>query len=300
MAGGDKEIRPAAACATTGWSHIDSRDPLGLLLRKRLKLDWLSVWVIALLIYGPIEKLIIPYLGGYLNLGGGIRQWTPHVESPLTGFVEFPLFFAFYIWTAQGIPEQFLRLERSTSFGNPTRYSSFLGRVRRRYDSSVWTVLSTVAAIDAVFLMHSVIWGEQATVGPWFGDRPAARILSLVLIGIVSYAIAQTLIREILAILSLRHLWKEMGDELIVHPYHADGAGGLGIVGRHPGHLCRGRNSGPVHSRRALARRGRAARRCRGQSDLPGQGVRPLGARRGAWLTSPSRRIAPCNCPHSS
>ena len=233
MAEDDQEDLPASASTGTPSFHIDSRDPLGLLLRKRLKLDWFSVWVVALLIYGPIEKLIIPYFGGYLNLGGGIREWTPHVESLLTGFIEFPLFFAFYLWTAHGIPDQFLRLERSGTFGPPAHYPGFLERVRGRFDSRILTALSIVSAIGAVLLMHSIIWGEGATVGPWFGDRPAARVLSLALIGIVAYAIAQTLFREILAIVSLRQLWKEMGDDLIVHPYHPDGAGGLGAIGRH-------------------------------------------------------------------
>jgi membrane protein implicated in regulation of membrane protease activity len=44
---------------------------------------------------------------------------------------------------------------------------------------------------------------------------------------------AQIVIREILAVTWLRRLWREMGDDLVVHPYHADQAGGLGAIGHH-------------------------------------------------------------------
>jgi hypothetical protein len=58
-------------------------------------------------------------------------------------------------------------------------------------------------------------------------------VLALALIALVAYAVAQVVIRELLAVVWLRRLWSELGDALKVNPYHEDGAGGLGAIGRH-------------------------------------------------------------------
>lgn len=212
---------------------IDCQDPLARFLGHTLKLDWLKLWFVAVLIYGPVEKLLIPAFGGYLDLSGGIREWTPHVESLLTGFVEFPFFLAFYLWTGRGIPNMFDNLARNKCFTDGQRYEAFLERVKVSFNNRWWSLLSVVSAVIIILLMNFIVWGPDAVVPPWFGDRLYARLISLVLVGFVVYAIAQTLIRETLTILWLRRLWDEMGDSLVIHPYHADGAGGLDAIGQH-------------------------------------------------------------------
>lgn len=213
---------------------VDAWDPVARLIRDRLGWDWPQVWFFALLIYGPLEKLLIPYLGGYLVLGQDVRAWRPDVEALLTGFVEFPFFWAFYLWTGRGIGVLFTSLARNKSFADEQRYAGFLERAQAAFDRWWWTALSFVLAIFVVALMQLVNWSPQARIQPWFinGGLPA-RLISLLLIGCVAYALAQILIREILTIVWLRRLWNEMGRDLIVHPYHADRAGGLGAIGQH-------------------------------------------------------------------
>jgi hypothetical protein len=71
-------------------------------------------------------------------------------------------------------------------------------------------------------------------VAPWFGSNNVfQRILALVLIGCVAYVVSQIVIRELLAVILLRVLWRTMGDRLVIHPYHPDDAGGLGALGQH-------------------------------------------------------------------
>jgi hypothetical protein len=226
--------KPTAVGAADAHSFsLDTRDPVARFLRKALKLDWLKLWFVALLIYGPIEKLLIPYIGGCLNLSGSITKWVPHVEALLTGFVEFPFFLAFYLWTGRGIANLFMSLGCNKSFADQERYTSFMQRVEAACDHWWCWVLSAGLAFIAVLLMHFVTWGPNAIVPPWFGERTYERILALVLIGFVAYAVAQIVIREILALFWLQGLWDEMGDNLVIHPYHADGAGGLGAIGQH-------------------------------------------------------------------
>lgn len=213
---------------------VDAWDPVARVIRDRLGWDWPQVWFFALLIYGPIEKLLLPYLGAYLVLGANVRGWRPDVEALLTGFVEFPFFWAFYLWTGRGIGNLFMSLARNKSFADEQRYAAFLSRAQAAFDRWWWTLLSFALAGLVVLLMQFVNWAPDAPVPPWFIDGGVrARAISLLLIGCVAYVLAQILIREILTIVWLRRLWNEMGDQLVVHPYHADRAGGLGAIGQH-------------------------------------------------------------------
>lgn len=213
---------------------VDAWDPVARFIRDVLGWDWLRLWFFAFLVYGPVEKLLLPYLGGYLHLGGTIYEWRPDLEALLNGFVEFPFFFAFYLWTGRGISELFVSLARNNSFRDGASYAEFSARVRRDFDRWGWSVLSFVVSGIAVVAMHRVMWAPDAELPPWFGDEQTyPRLLSLFLIGGVAYAVAQIVIREILAVKWLRRLWREMGGEVVIHPYHPDGAGGLGAVGRH-------------------------------------------------------------------
>lgn len=217
---------------------VDAWDPVSRLIRDRLGWDWPQVWFVALLIYGPIEKLLLPWLGGYLNLQPSLQlsTWRPDIEALLTGFVEFPFFIAFYIWTSRGIGELFISLARNRSFTDEQAYAGFLERAAAAFDRLLWTVISVLLALLVVGLMQFVTWSPDALVRPWFEDITVLwwpRVISLAMIGFVAYTVAQILIREILTIVWLRKLWNELGDDLVVHPYHGDGAGGLSAIGRH-------------------------------------------------------------------
>ncbi len=211
---------------------VDNQDPFARFLRDILKLDAIKFWLVALFIYGPMEKLIIPGIDGYLNLSESILSWTPHIESLFTGFIAFPFFLAFYLWSGRGIPRMFTSLIDNKSFKDVQAYQNFLDRVKVSYERLIWPLLSLVIAIIIVLLMHFVNWGPDAVVPPWFGDRLYARLISLFLVGVVVYGVAQVVLRVILVIYWLQRLWKEMGDNLVIHPYAVDGCGGLDAIGR--------------------------------------------------------------------
>jgi hypothetical protein len=212
---------------------VDECDPLSRLLRRVFSDDWLKLWIAAFLLYGVAEKLLIPMLGGYLQLGGGIRTWSPHVEALLTGFVEFPYFLAYYLWSARAVVVLLEDLKANKAFEDTQRYRDFTDRLLRSCNRPVWSWISLALALVAAGLMHLVVWGPASSVPPWFGSRLGPRVLALALIGLVAYAVAQVVLRELLAVVWLRRLWSELGDDLKVNPYHEDGAGGLGAIGRH-------------------------------------------------------------------
>lgn len=214
------------------FKEIDKRDPVSQFLRGPLKLDGVKFWFVAWLIYGPLEKLIMPGIDGYLALSGSIVTWTPHIESLFTGFIAFPIFLGFYLWTGLGIPMMFNSLIDNKSFRDVSRYQAFLDRVSASYNRWIWTIVSFAIAVLVVIAMDRVVWGPDAVVPPWFGDRLYARYFSLVKIGLVAYSVAQVVIRIALAGLWLRRLANEMGESLLIYPYHVEGGGGLNEIGK--------------------------------------------------------------------
>jgi hypothetical protein len=231
-----KEVKKTSATVLENreLTYVDNKDPIAYFLRNKLHLNWISLWVIALIYFGFVEKIIVPSALGFLNIiGVGLTEWVPHVEALLTGFVEFPIFLAFYLWSGRGVAELFESLSEKEVFDDQEDYRAYISGVFESMRRRVWLGLSIVFAICAVLAMNFVFWGENAVVPPWFGPRTYFRIWGLFNIAFVAYAIAQVLIREILVIYWLGRLWREKEDQLVLHPYHYDGAGGLGDIGKH-------------------------------------------------------------------
>lgn len=218
---------------------IEQRDPLANFLRFTLKLDPLKMWFIAILYFGPFEKIILPALSDtffhvdIFHINGGIYTWSPHIEALLTGFVEFPIFLAYYLWSSRGVAELFQSLIENQSFKDDSDYINFLQSAIRSFGRKIWSIISLGCALLVALVMNLVIWGKGSPVPPWFGNLLYFRILASINIAIVAYAIAQVLIRETLIIIWLHRLWVRCEKQLNIHPYHSDGAGGLGAIGHH-------------------------------------------------------------------
>lgn len=214
--------------------RVDSRDPLATFLHAKLHMHWVQLWLVALLYFGFLEKIIVPYLLNILNIVGvGLTEWVPHVEAMLTGFVEFPIFLGFYLWSGRGVVVLFESMSLNENFRDQDRYRRFVDKVYHSMRSPWLPILGLISSILAVCVMHFVIWGPNAILPPWFGGRILFRAWSLFNIGFVSYAVAQVIFRQCLVIYWLDRLWRSQGDHLVIHPYHADGAGGLGSIGKY-------------------------------------------------------------------
>ena len=230
--------------------RVDSADPVSRFVTERLGLGWHAVLLITFIVYGPIEKILLPELFGYrrLEFSMPMNTWIPDIEALLTGFVVFPFFFAYYTWSGRGLGLVFMRLARAEIFSDREQFQRFWTRAQRSFNHRGWWIAALVIAVGAMAYWQFVVWNPKAAVAPWFdlsydpnfekfayvyGRQPFARVLSILLIGVVAYAFVQVVIREALALYWLTRLWDEMEENIVVHPYHHDEAGGLGAVGRH-------------------------------------------------------------------
>jgi len=211
----------------------DAGDPVVRFLRDYLRVDWPQAWLVSFLIYGPIEKLILPTLGGYGHLGPDVRLWRPDIESMLTGFVWFPFCFAFYLWMGSDIANVFRRLGHNASFKDPEAYTRFIRTVYASMSRLRWWFIGLGMAALAVLLVAKQLWGPHPKVEPWFDGYVMPRYVSLVLVGGVAYVVSQILIREWLTLYWWRRMWREVPGGLVLHPFHPDEACGLSAVGLH-------------------------------------------------------------------
>ena len=178
--------QPVAASSLT--FRIDRYDPLARLICDRLGWDWPQVVIAALLIYGLLEKFVIPALGGYLKLGVNIGAWSPDVIALLTGFVVYPLVLGFYVWTNRGIGAMFLSLGRNRCFADAARFQQFLEGAQRMFNRGRWSVVSLVIAVLIVLLVHFVLWGSTSEFQVWFGQNNTPhRVFALALVGLVRF-----------------------------------------------------------------------------------------------------------------
>jgi hypothetical protein len=250
--------------------RVDAADPVSCFVTDRLGLDWPAVLFITFLVYGPIEKILLPWIGGDINLNFQVPMstWIPDIEALLTGFVWFPFFFAYYIWSGRGLGRVFRRLARARVFSDEKQFQDFWHGARRSFNRRSWWIIAVVLAIGAMSCWQLFVWERVPDVAPWFdlkyepppkevqakavealkpgapepvlgslkyqyGRHPLLRVLSILLIGIVAYALAQILIREILVLVWLTRLWRRLEESVVIHPYHHDDAGGMGGVGQH-------------------------------------------------------------------
>ena len=241
--------------------RVDTKDPVARFLTNRLGLDWHAVLLIALFIYGPLEKILIPNVAGYHpEFSSPMRTWIPDIQALVTGFVVFPFVFAYYIWSGRGIGRVFERLKHAKIFRDPGQFERFWTRAHRSFSHNGWWIVALVVALGAMAFWQFAVWSPHAAVPPWFdlvykpppssspkGDlghfvyeyrlRPFGRGLSIFLIGCFAYALVQVVVREALTLYWLTRLWDDMEDDIVVQPYHHDNAGGLGAVGEHAVHL---------------------------------------------------------------
>ena len=247
------ESKPPVATGEIHDLRLRVRDPLLSLLRR---LHVGNFWALAIMffIYAPLEKLIIPALVHNLHLSGGFLGWTsdiwtPDIESLLTGFVEFPFFFGYYLWAEKGIRQMFLRL--APAFTDKQTFSAFAREADREMWKLLYPIVAAIFALGIVLIYQLEMWAPPYDttnhVQPWFErsgtgyldwSHPGQRVLSLILIGFIAYVGAQIIIREIMVVHWLRRMWKEMSDQLEIQIYHPDGSGGLGEIGRHAVRLC--------------------------------------------------------------
>lgn len=219
---------------------IDSNDPFSGAIIPALTRDrWWIVPIVAVLIYGPIEKFLLPALQGYFTIGGPLRTWRPDLEALQTGFLGFPAIYAFYAWSSCSIPALLRSLHSGRLFVDEHRYAQLLLEAQGRwwwFTRVHWTIISFVLAAGLTFgLFGLYLWDfdDPKPVDLWFKEGGMfAKWVAMLLLFPVLYAAAQVLIREVILARTLRTVWRELHRDLRLHSKRDD-VGGLNELAAH-------------------------------------------------------------------
>lgn len=205
---GDEVTTPPGQKPQAG-EKLEYSDPLS---RIATKVTPFRAFVLALLVFGLGEKILLPVVGGYfeLNLDAPLSTWRPDIEALANGFVFVPTIFAAYIWQIKGAPEVLDEFESLGSFTDPTAVDTFNESLHMWFKRPWWP-LAAVVAVLAVPVGHFWLWGEgSGTVDPWWAaGEPFSRIVGLILLPLTVYAVAQIVINEVRLAWTLNRFWQE-------------------------------------------------------------------------------------------
>jgi hypothetical protein len=238
-----------ASCGAPTWPQvlepaarsIDGNDLIArVILPWRLwPKHWWVVPLVAVVVYGPIEKFVLPALGGYLSLSGQLKDWRPDLEALQTGFIGFPAIYAFYAWSSVCIPKLLRSLHEGGLFVDKGRYTEHLLTAQERwwwFTRLHWTIVGLVVAGGLTFgLFGAYLWDfdDPKPVDLWFKDGGMlAKGVAMGLLFPVLYAGTQILIRESVLAWTLRSVWRDLGPDLRLRSKR-DEVGGLRELAGH-------------------------------------------------------------------
>jgi hypothetical protein len=187
-------------------------DPLANLV-KRVGITPGMAFLIGVAIYGVAEKIVLPLLQGYFQVGGDIATWRPDIEALVSGFIFFPTLLAAYVWQIEGTREVFVQFARGESFADNRRFRDFMKRATRWFEQP-WWILSMVLALLGVAVANWWLWDPQnpKPVAPWWqSGEPLSRAVALVLMLPAWYCTSQIVLGQVRLAWALRWLWRELG-----------------------------------------------------------------------------------------
>jgi len=222
-------------------------DPVAHWIRSKLLRDVRLLWILwGLVLFFVLDKVLLPIAVGSWNIDGGVRSWCPDLEALQVGLISFP-FLSFY----------FLRLDHtlaeiwdglaSTGVFPDDEFQRIRGKASEAMASWWWTGASLLLTVAGGLLAYFELWQRKL---PWWGGGPvpadwwgpdwlydtfawSQRVLAVLLVCYISYALAQIVLREFGTMYQLHRLLHDLGKAIEVRPFHPDDAGGFGAIGQH-------------------------------------------------------------------
>jgi hypothetical protein len=223
-----KEVERTEDAELLSPQSLYRHDPLFVLLKDTLHLN--EVWMC-------LGTMLLPgcvFLCWWLWASHLTRWWllSDTISVLLQTFVLFPLIFFLYLQIPHSIASLFNTLkangvirEQRTRRAGPATFAIFVQYLTTWMDSNWWTVLILLlVAAYAIYRLLVLEPGSPSPVPYWM--RAAAILVYLPLM----YAVGMSVIRLLLALFFTNWLFALF--HLQVKPFHPDGAGGLGILGR--------------------------------------------------------------------
>lgn len=187
-------------------------DPVADLV-QRAKITPAGAFVLGVIVFGLLEKLVLPFLQAYVNLGGPVASWRPDIEALVNGFLLFPTILAAYVWQIDGTHAVFVQFARGESFTDKEGFQAFMRRATPWFDRP-WWILSAVLSVLGIVVAQLWLWDPQnpKPVAPWWeAGEPLSRIVALTLLLPAFYCTAQVVVGQVRLALALRRLWAEVG-----------------------------------------------------------------------------------------
>jgi hypothetical protein len=225
----------------------DSRRPSGLdpalryqdpLAKVAIRLGPAGAFAFGLLVYGVLEKLVLPMASGYFHLGGHPSTWRPDIEALVNGFVFVPTIFAAYIWQIDGVRKVLAGFLRPESFSDEEAFDEFVAKVTKWFHRERWWLLAVVVAIGGTLVQGLWLWNPDnpVPVPPWWEEgEPLSRVVALCLAPLLWYVAAQIVIGELRLAWTLRLQWQQLGRSFRAGSGQDDA--GVAALSRHIGIL---------------------------------------------------------------
>lgn len=200
-------------------NRILSGDPLLRFFYQR-NFSPLTV-IVGVILYASIYSVIIPLLFGDFNQVA--RDWP----GLLRALVTTPLLVGYYAWQPLTIQHLYDDVE-SRSLGYSDAEAEQIVRLLRPLGYKVWTWIGAIfGVIQAVFFYISLTNGPRN----WQNESFAITLLATLMTFLSFYAVFQTIIRQIIAMIGINNFFKLVRIE--ISPLHPDRAGGLKSLGQY-------------------------------------------------------------------
>ena len=170
-------------------------------------------FILGVVVFGLLEKLVLPYLQGYFQVGGPVASWRPDIEALVNGFLLFPTILAAYVWQIDGTHAVFVQFARNESFTDTVRFDAFMRRATPWFDRP-WWIFSAALSLIGIAVAHLWLWDPQnpKPVAPWWeAGEPLSRVVALMLLLPAFYCIMQIVVGQVRLAFTLRRLWREVG-----------------------------------------------------------------------------------------
>ena len=205
-------------------------DPLGRELHRH-KFSPFAVFLVAMLIFGVIERTAVPLIGGYFYQNSNpvalADTWTSFVQN----FIIAPTYWAYYVWLNSSLFTLFSALTASEviTISEQERACAWRKKVEASFSSKKTAI---VAIFLAICFSLGVVYSINITIMPWFARGGLAHRLFASLTTIIQYYIlAWILVRQVIVAYWNNDFFKNFSNDIVIQSHHPDHAGGFGILG---------------------------------------------------------------------
>lgn len=211
---------------------IDSTDPISKLLRDKLKLGGVEVFL-YLLVWACIWRFALPF---FISLGSIPMKYPPDLNGLLLAFIETPVIWAYYVWSGSLIPNIFNSVLSNNLLNNSDdvdRYKNFLQEVQKSFCRKSWFNIAMGLALLFSIVQVVLFWPNNPQI--WYQPEkfPFYGFVEIFTYTLSQFMVFTVILRLFIVAYWLSKLFSKF--DTVVLLQHPDKAGGWLAVGNHAG-----------------------------------------------------------------